>query len=167
MEDWRPIPGYPKYFASADGRIKSERYSKPRMLKQFRGSNGYWRANVTGASGQFSGPVEVHQLVALAFFGDMRPDGLIVAHRNDNKDDNSPANLLWTTAKNNVRLAQLNGVYRVRGTGRLAAQTDEFATALTKRKREGVSLSKIAKEFGVGLTTARRKARSLGLTEHW
>lgn len=167
MEEWRPIPGYPRYLASSFGRIKSLAKKKERILKQFRGPNGYWRANVIGASGRFTGPVETHRLIALAFLGEQPAHGMIVAHKNDIKSDNRPGNLLWATATVNRRQADSNGVTRLPGNGRLTPFTDEFSAVVTERKSRGMSKAAIARQFGVCLSTARRKAHSLGLSQYW
>ena len=50
----------------------------------------------------------IHSLVAEAFLGP-RPSGLVVRHRNDDKDDNSVENLAYGTRKENAKDAKTNG----------------------------------------------------------
>ncbi len=88
---WRPIPGYPGFFASEDGRIWSDKTDT--MKKQSANEKGYMTVWIweRGRDRQ----KKVHQLVALAFHGLPPTDKHTVDHINRDKGDNRAENLRW------------------------------------------------------------------------
>lgn len=104
-EQWRPIPGYPGYFASTEGRIGSDlrgRGSIRPLIGGFSGPNrkhGY-RQLVVCANGRRETRT-FHSLVAETFHGP-RPVGLEVRHLDGNPLNNRPENLRYGTAVENA-----------------------------------------------------------------
>lgn len=110
-EVWKDIPGLKYYQASSFGRIKSlfrPVYTSRKRLFVFHGtilkprkdSYGYLVVNVS-VNG-FVKTKKVHRLVWEAFNGPI-PDGMVINHKDEVKDNNNLENLcLMTKAENNA-----------------------------------------------------------------
>ena len=126
----RPIPNCPRYYATEDGRIwsdKTKRYLKPCIS-----NSGYQMVNIC-INGK-SNVKTVHRLIALAFVPNT--DNLeMVNHKNENKLDNRPENLEWVTRSQNVRYG--TGIERRKktyGYERMCANAAQARAALAKKK---------------------------------
>lgn len=93
-EEWRPVPGYPKYSVSNLGRVTGYRgqplggyLTKGYSVHEFYGPNGMTR-------------IPTHRLVALVFLGES--DLRVVRHLNGDPLDNRAINLRWGTDKENT-----------------------------------------------------------------
>jgi HNH endonuclease len=161
----RPIPGCPGYLAGSDGTVwsampgRNGRLKSLHVLKPNREKSGYLRVSLRNnkrRQGFF-----VHTLVALAFHGP-RPDGLILRHRNGNKNDNRPENLLYGTCLENTEDRRTHGTM-VRGArSHLAKITDEQALEILGRLRAGETGASLAREFGItdGSISAMKTGRT-------
>lgn len=101
-EEWRPIAGYPHYFATSSGRIVScqPRWKQPRELKGgwTQSGGGYRMVLLVNADGVAC--KTIHGLVATAFHGP-RPEGMQARHLDGDKTNNAADNLRWGTASEN------------------------------------------------------------------
>lgn len=111
MEEWKSVVGYEGlYEVSNMGRLRSlERtfVNRNGITRRFKGRvlalnprNG-WYATSTLRKDGVTTEVYIHHLVMAAFIGP-RPDGLIIAHRDDNKHNNLLSNLRYTTPGDNT-----------------------------------------------------------------
>lgn len=75
-ERWKPVPDYPGYLVSDQGRIYSEKRS--RILTQHIDQSGYRRLGLYSPEGNRIN-VRVHVVVATAFIGP-RPEGMHTRH---------------------------------------------------------------------------------------
>lgn len=114
QEEWKPVVGMEDlYQVSNLGRVRNRR---GRVLRAFRGSKGAGRVEPEHAKVHLhdeEGNVlrkKVHVLVLEAFVG-ARPEGMLGLHRDDDKNNNTLANLYWGTAWENRQDARRNGVY--------------------------------------------------------
>ncbi len=107
-EEWRAIPDFPGYEASSTGMIRrgsesSHGQSKPHVgnvLKAHPQPNGdYLTVHLYRDAMRFT--VNVHVLVCSAFNGSAPTSIHEVAHWNNNRTDNRPANLRWVTRAEN------------------------------------------------------------------
>ena len=102
IEVWRDIKGYEgSYRVSNLGRIKSLNYrhtGKEGILKPKTTKNGYLQVNLQ--KDNKCKHFLVHRLVALAFV-DGYKEGLVVNHKDENKQNNIWTNLEWCTSQYN------------------------------------------------------------------
>lgn len=159
-EEWRRIPSAPNYDVSNLGRVRSWIHAKgmrrePRLMKVQAWSGGRPTINLTHSDGRYRVRFVSH-LVAEAFIGP-RPEGMVVAHRNDAPWDNRPENLHYVTYSENTREAYANGAILrganpVRwGTHPGAKLTAAEVRAIRRRRAAGESASKLAAEYNVSL----------------
>jgi hypothetical protein len=104
MAKMKPIPGFPGYQVTDDGRVWSDRTS--RWLKPSPNSHGYQVVGLQADGRQYTRGV--HVLVALAFIGP-RPGRLVVCHGNGDRSDNRLVNLRYDTRSANMKDAVRHG----------------------------------------------------------
>ena len=153
-ERWAWIPGFEfEYEVSTNGRVRSYRGSKPRILRPTVDTHGYLMVSLCGRQGPVGGRIQrVHRLVLLAFVG---PSDLLTRHLDDNPLNNSLSNLVYGTAAENANDALTHGhnanaskthcvhghlftpenTYRLRGRWRSCRKCNAIAVAEYKRKR--------------------------------
>lgn len=119
-ERWLPVVGYEKCYEVSDhGRVRSldrvvkhARYGVQRragkVLKQNRDTNGHHQVGLYRDGIRIS--VFVHRLVATAFIGPI-PDGALVLHWDDNKDNNCVENLRFGSYSDNGHDRVRNGIH--------------------------------------------------------
>ena len=110
MSIWKEISGWPGYYVSDSGEVKSVCRGKERILRQcFDGSKHYLQ--VTLCKNGVHKRVQVHRLVAEAFVANKDPQcNDTVDHINCIKTDNRSCNLEWVTHTENMRRARKNGL---------------------------------------------------------
>ena len=99
-EVWKPVPNYESlYDASNFGRVRSLKFGKVRILKQFKDKDGYLKVNLwkDGKSKQFF----IHRLVYEAFNGEI-PEGMEINHIDENIENNRLSNLEVVSHKDNI-----------------------------------------------------------------
>ena len=98
-EVWCPINGYEGLYEVSDqGRVKSLKFGKERILKPVRTPKGYLIINLY-KNGEMKS-YRIHRLVAKTFIPN--PDNLPeVNHKDENKENNSVQNLEWCDSKYN------------------------------------------------------------------
>lgn len=106
MEEWKVINGYPGYYVSSFGRIKSFLNKKHRItetgkiLSSMKDRRGYYYVNLYNENREMKS-VKVHRLVATAFIEN--PNNFLqVNHKDEDKANNKVSNLEWCSAKYNV-----------------------------------------------------------------
>lgn len=103
-EQWRPIPGFPGYDVSDQGRVRSWHTWRgrpgPRLLKRPRMSvKGYHYVNLYDPAGRHR-TIRVYRLVTLAFRGP-KPPGMVTRHIDGNAGNDRLANVVYGTALEN------------------------------------------------------------------
>lgn len=100
-ERWLPVPDYPNYEVSDQGRVRSRPRSRTRggLLKAPPNPAGYPEVHLY--SDEHRRTWRVHVLVARAFLGPC-PPGLEVRHLDDDKANPTLSNLAYGTRSENV-----------------------------------------------------------------
>jgi hypothetical protein len=89
----KPAVGFPGYFVTDTGKILSTK-KVFREIKSHPNEKGYHQVSVR-RNGR-SVTVKVHHVIAVAFHGP-RPQGLVGAHLDGDKNNNTPGNIEWVT----------------------------------------------------------------------
>jgi len=97
ISDWNPIPEYPNYVISTDGRIYSTKYKK---LMRYSVCGKYYRVGLYNINNKRH-KVLVHRMVAMCYIPNPK-NYKIVNHKNGNGMDNNVENLEWTTHTQNI-----------------------------------------------------------------
>lgn len=104
MEDWKPIPGVPKYEASTMGRIRRVLIMGYHLLVPCpsiaRGGKKYLKVHM----GRKKQNVMVHRIIALTFLGPPAFEKARVGHLNDDGEDNRLENLRYVDDKENTAM---------------------------------------------------------------
>ena len=138
----RPIPGFPGYFATEDGRIISiARW--PIILKSWRTTGGYQTVGLRGRK------VKIHRLIAITFLGEPPVGQNVVRHLDDNNQNNHISNLKWGTYKDNSQDAVSNGKIPVGEQSYLAQLTEQDVIEIRKRLSAGEHAPSISDDFPV------------------
>lgn len=100
-EEWRPVPGFPDYAVSSEGRVKRVRPDYRgrfgNILKQRHDRYAY----LTLYRDRRPSVLLVHRLVCAAFYGPPPTPTHEVAHRDGKPSNNRAANLRWATHAEN------------------------------------------------------------------
>lgn len=164
--DFRPIVSHSNYYAGSDGHIYSfnsrgsKRTGIPIRMKAGKQKAGY--LFVALYKNDQPTYCRVHVLICEAFHG-TRPEGLIVSHLDDNKENNLPSNLIWETASENQKRKFINGhgddgIRNSRALVKTKEQLDHIRWLIS----QGFSDQKIADSIGTsrGFVKSIRTGRS-------
>lgn len=159
-EIWKTIPGFSKYEVSNLGNIRSyavrgnkDKIAKsPKPIKQAN-CDGYKFVNISNDDKKII-VIKVHSLVLLSFVGP-RPDGLVVCHNNDIKNDNRLENLRYDTQKKNMSdyIENNGGIH-----GRSSIKLKEVHGIIEDLKNN-ILLSEITEKYNVSRDVVYRIAR--------
>ncbi len=172
-EEWRPIPGYSRYEASTEGRVRMAvqgtalgkrgiPLAKGELLSVSQNGRGYLCVGVYGDNGE--GTNAVHRLVALSFHG-IPPDGQNVNHKDGDITNNRADNLEYLTLEQSRAHAALRGRRPGKKPGNRNL-TYEEVEAIRGRKEAGERVADIARDYPVfhPETIRRASVNHLGLT---
>lgn len=158
-EVWKPVPGFPGYRVSDQGRVRScfRQMGKgkgwvvsnniTRILSPGHDRDGYTQVRLA-RNGKYS-PLRIAALVMLAFRGPP-PTGLEICHNNNVCDDNRLANLRYDTHSANLKESVLVGKASRKLT---PGQAEEIRTTYA---RGGISQRALAHEHKVHQSTIWR-----------
>jgi len=100
--EWRPVPGFPNYLVSSDGKVLSlkRRGAPGGIRKTFDHGSGHLHVVLLNGSHNDRHGFMVHHLVLEAFVGP-RPQGMECRHLDGNPANNVVSNLAWGTRSEN------------------------------------------------------------------
>lgn len=158
------IPGLPGYYASADGRIISDR-SGSLIELQPRLSKGYMQVTVAVAVGgrRERHRMLVHRLVLLAHKGQPGDGETHGRHLDGNCVNNNASNLAWGTPKQNAADAKRHGTLGSGMRSHRRKLTDVQVADIRRRIAEGEHTAALAQEFGV----SRYYPNNLAAGKYW
>lgn len=148
---WLPIPGFPGYFASETGEIRSQHT----VLAATKQKSGH--LIVCPSVGGKQRPEAVHRMVCAAFHGPC-PEGLECRHRDGNPSNNRPGNLVWGTRLENQQDRHQHGTTNVGAKNGRAKLSAERMLSLGNRARAKEDPKALALEFGVSVSYVRNLA---------
>lgn len=106
MEHWQPVVGYEGLYEVSDqGRVKSLKFGKEKILKPWKTPDGYLKVSLRkdGHTKQ----TYVHRIVSEAFIPN--PNNLeTVNHKDEVKTNNVASNLEWMSQKDNINYGTRN-----------------------------------------------------------
>lgn len=152
VEHWKEIKGYPGYYISDYGRIKSFKKGKAKILKPRKRKNGYLDVNLCndGQKKKFL----IHRLIAEAFLlnPENKPE---INHKNGVKTDNHVKNLEWVSKSENELHAYRIGLKKgLKGEKHPRSKlTDNEVEEILQMLDAGVPQREIAAKFNVDHTT--------------
>jgi hypothetical protein len=166
-EVWKPIPGFPGYEVSDQGRVRSYwqqtfhkgqpgstqiRVDEPQRILQTTLSAGYQRVCLA-QNGHYP-RIRVHRLVLLAFVGPC-PPGMESCHNDGIRSNSCLTNLRWDTPSNNQLDRRKHGLDRCGpfGAKRAGAKlTDALVIQIREMAVQGRSNASLGRQFGVSTT---------------
>lgn len=149
-ELWRDIPGYEGHYQASDqGRIKSLKHNKERILSQCVRFGGYLFVNLS-FNKTYRG-LGINRLVLQAFEG-KRSKEFQASHLNGNNKDNRLSNLKWESpSENNCRKREHGTI--VRGSKQcLSKLTEKDVMTIRQLLRGNKKQAEIAGLFNVNQT---------------
>lgn len=151
LEEWRSVPGAPKYLASSLGRIRG-----PRGLRKLNAppsQRGYLGLNISVAG--VVRRAAVHVLVCEAFHGLKPTAGHEVAHWDGTKANNCPDNLRWATPAENAKDKVRHGTHAKDNHPRASLSSDDVGEIRRRRSEQPAHYvnrgwrKAIVSEFGI------------------
>ncbi len=159
-EIWKPVVGFDGYEVSSLGRVRSWRgpggkqlraVVEPKILKSSPNSKGY-PVNVFMKDDGQRHTRTLHVIVATHFHGPC-PAGHECSHLDGVRTNCRADNLAWEIHKRNMERTIDHGTSGVGTKNGRAKLTVEQAAAVIPRRDGGESLSAIAREYGVSVST--------------
>lgn len=150
MSEWRRIPGFSRYSASDDGRVRRDvriYHSLPGPVNARENDRGYMTVNITDDSNRHRKAC-VHQLVLVAFCGP-RPPSMLARHLDGNKLNNCALNLRYGTAQENSEDAKAHGTWAHGERAAAAKLTGAEVLEIVDLLRAGFAQMEIARWYGV------------------
>jgi hypothetical protein len=157
METWKPIPGFSRYEASSEGRLRSLNYkrtSKIQILCPALSADGYLKTMLLDDTGKYRSWM-VHKFVMLAFVG-LVPNGKEINHKDGVKLNNRAENLEYVTRSENcLHSFRLGLQVRRRGSlNGMAKLTEKQVKDIREyRKTRGryYGRERLAKKYGISI----------------
>ena len=159
-EEWRPVPSWPGYEASSEGRVRSAfKVLKGTPLKK----TGHLMV-CPSIGGKQEASVGAHIMVCEAFHGPC-PENHECRHLDGKSDNNRPGNLKWGTRLENQRDRITHGTTNRGEANGQAKLTREQAMEIYRRATAGEDQNFLALEFqtsqaNVSAIKTRRKWRA-------
>lgn len=145
IEEWRPIPDFPKYEVSNLGRARSTMHSwsgLPKLMTPFQMRDGHLRVCLYKDHKQYI--FYVHRLVLLVFVSPPTELNNICHHKDGNKVNNRLDNLEWSNNSSNVIASDITNGRKL---------DIEKVKMIRKMTVNRISRSTLAKMFNVSCGT--------------
>ena len=166
-EEWHSIANFDGYEISNLGRIRSNKYNSPRIMKPWQVGRIYKNGN-RGAMAiklmQGSKVIrrKVHHLVLEAFIG-LAPEGHEAAHLDGDITNNRLDNLDWVTHKENEKHKRIHGTALYGEKASNVKLINAQVREIRELASQGVTHSQIAKEINI----SRRNVTNIINRKRW
>lgn len=155
---WNPVPRFPGYEVSDDGRIRSVRAGRELTLQSRETGHLFVNIRIGGRRAKLR-KLYVHAAMLAAFVGHA-PEGHEARHLDGDPTRNVLENLAWGTRQDNVDDRVRHGRQQHGSDLPQAKLTVEAAREIRSRYRNGgVSHRQLGELFGVSHTTIRKVLR--------
>lgn len=144
QEIWKPIPSFPRYEASSQGRIRNSETGT--ILRPTISNPAYYVVGIYGENRSRPIVRRVHVLVSEAFLGP-RPKGMVTRHGPGGCLDNSVANLSYGTQSQNLLDCHRDGTAPV-GTRNPQAKLSEADIPVIRQRLQREQGAVIARDYG-------------------
>lgn len=156
-EIWKVSPDNKRYEVSSFGRVRNKK--RGNIIKHKITLDGYHRVCLSDSGLRNGKSWSVARLVARAFVPN--PNELPqVNHIDGNKNNNTPVNLEWVTAKQNIAHGKENGLIRSGDEFSFTVIHKEELVKVYGLKRLGYSYREIGRMYNVGTTTIYHAIKS-------
>lgn len=160
-ETWRPVPGFPDYDVSDQGRVRSwlnnrhGRRSTPRTIGSTM-TNGYRIAKLRSRDGDTKITL-VHRLVLTVFVGECPPN-MEACHWDGDPANNHLENLRWDTKQSNAADRKRHGTFDAPylAAAKRSRLSDDDVREIRALALSGISNREIAQRFGINHGYANR-----------
>ena len=154
QEEWRPIPGFPRYEVSSWGRIRSSCWGRLHLLKLvMTGHKGQQYYAVSLCLGPLVKRMRVHTAVLRAFRG-FALLGQEARHLDGNRLNNNIDNLVWGSPASNAADQRRHGTIRCGEQNHMHKLTEVVVIEM-RAMRGAVSIADMARRAGVTESTMR------------
>ena len=156
-----PIPAFPAYAVSSDGRCwscwarigsKSVVSEDWKQIKPIKMKTGYLKISVSSEVGEKKRQMAVHRLVLELFVG-KPPVGFDSCHNNGDRTDNRLENLRWANRADNLADRLFHGTLNNGTRNGQAKLKESEVVEIRKLASGGARTSDLAKQFGVKAPT--------------
>lgn len=139
----RQIPSYPSYYAGSDGHI----YRDGKRISSRCNGRGYLQVTLSQDGVIYTR--YAHRLVCEAFHGPCPPDKQETRHLDNDRGNNRPENLKWSTKKENEADKVKFGTLLRGEKMSHAVLTEGMVMEARKRAKQGERMDLIARDFGI------------------
>lgn len=154
----KPIPGFPKYFASKDGTIWSKHRvpnvgsGLARRMSPQRVQGGYLALRLIREDGTTFG-INIHRLVLLAWLGAPPKGKPYGCHKDGDNKNCHLGNLRWDNAAGNAEDARQHGTMSVGSSHPISKLTDQQVLEIRSKYGDGETLRALAAIYRIRFTT--------------
>jgi hypothetical protein len=99
MEEWKQLERIPRYEVSSNGKVRSTKNGKQRILKTCVNNYGYELVCLFDGKKRYTS--YIHRLIAEVFIPTVNMS-LVVNHKDKNRKNNTIENLEWVSAMENM-----------------------------------------------------------------
>jgi hypothetical protein len=145
-EIWKPIPDFPGYDISDQGRVRSYKYTTGKILSPNTQRNGYCSVLLCVSGKKHR--IQIHRLVLLAFVGPC-PIGMEASHNDGCQANNRLENLRWDTPSNNHLDKRKHGTLLEGDKHPSSMLTSAEVREIRQLASHGITQDKISKIYGI------------------
>ena len=112
---------------------------------------GYFHHTLVPSDASKRQRIALHVLVAITFLGP-RPNGLVIAHLDGDKTNNSVENLKYVSQRENIGHRRIHGTMHCGDRSHMSRLTDHQCSRMLDCLDAGFSRRQVAKAFGVSVS---------------